>query len=369
MARLSNNWRSERATKRSYNQYDTKEPRDNSWSQWEAGDIAYLREAREFNAADHDELISTKYLHIKAAGHPVVILARAPNYEHYLVTTISAYGSSAANNFLAPWNQKWHSRKEVDGFRAFEGSERPNNKFPLLRLADGRYCPKIRTSWVYVHNAYVVPATTLKFFDKTPHQLRLTSESLSDLLSHMEVKSRMYQTGIRSPKLNCNTCLNPGCGDKILPKRAKSSRVNGKPPTPPSSCPSSPDSGNSYARILKKPTVQTMSPPPSPPTSGSWPQTPESPETKPSSSPSPEPAPRPLSTPIATKGSPTPSSSTPAKPLWSSIAAGPATSAPVSPQTHQQQRQQQPKPQPTQGQQTKKQANKVPTRRANKTWA
>ncbi|KAI0594701.1 hypothetical protein F4775DRAFT_605987 [Biscogniauxia sp. FL1348] len=368
MATVSNTRHPRFSGKRSYSESDTKEFNSNSELQWEDGEIAFLRDVYEFNAADYESLIATRYLHINTTCHPVIILAHSEDYEHYLVTTISAYGSNQSNGYVPPWRQRWHQKKYVDGFRAFEGSERPNKKFPLLRLADGKYCPKIRTSWVYIHHTFVVPATTLKIFDKSPYRLRMAPESLTDLLEQMKSQSHMYQTESIDPRLQ------PSGASNIVPRLARSTMEKSRskpryhktpapsisaprePPTPPSSCPSSPDPETSYSQILRGRTTTPTTPP----------LTPESPKTEDINDFKSEPAPRPLPTPNTTKASPAPSNAS--KPLWSVIAAAPTTAsstATAGPRKNQQQAQQQSE----RRQQSKSQRLKNSAHRKSKSWA
>ncbi|KAI1632874.1 hypothetical protein F4809DRAFT_625772 [Biscogniauxia mediterranea] len=383
MARFFNNWRPGSANKRSYSQYDTKDSNDNSKLQWETGEIAFLRDAYEFNATDHEALLATKYLHVNATCHPVIILAHSDDYGHYLITTISAYGSNRSNGFTPPWRQRWHQQKSVDGFRAFEGSERPNKEFPYLRLADGRSCPKVRASWVYIHHTFIVPASTLKIFDKSPHRLRMAPESLTDLLEHMKAKGRMYRIESMDPKLQPSSGCdrdNSGAGN-TAPKRARSiiqkswrmpvnqSPTLCRPPTPPSSCPSSPDSDPSYSQILRGHTSQLASPPPTP--AGPRPRatTPASPEMKGinDSRPRPEPVPKPFSASLTTEASTAPINKN--KPLWSTIAAATTTTpstATAAPGKNQQQAQPQLE---WRQRQNKNQTFKTPARRQIKSWA
>ncbi|KAI1498108.1 hypothetical protein F5X99DRAFT_412384 [Biscogniauxia marginata] len=282
MAPSSTPWLSGSPSKRHYSQYVQKPRRQ---LKWEVGDIAFLRDANEFNAEDHDNLIGTNYLHISATCHPVIILGRSADYGHYLVTTISAYSSGPGNNYLPPWEQACHSFKPVDGFRAFEGSARPSSSHrPYLRLADGMSCPKIRTSWVYIHHVSIVPARTLKIFDKAPRQLRMTPESLADLLDHMQAKSRKFRTEISDPRLRASShelsdADHTNSRSNNTPKQVQSvtrqpwrKPVNWTPasapkvsgmPTPPSSCPSSPDIVKSQPRKLAS-APKLPTPPPSP---------------------------------------------------------------------------------------------------------
>ncbi|KAI8946469.1 hypothetical protein F4801DRAFT_596452 [Xylaria longipes] len=155
---------------------------------WQLGDIAFLKWADSFSQSERTELLESRRVHAAATGHPVIILARSNDSRYYIVTTVSAYSSGEYNNYLPPWKQNAHERKHIDGFRAFEGSARPNNKFEPLRLADDKQWPKVETSWVYIHHPCLVPATTLINYTKSRSQLRMEPTSLQDLLGHMEAK-------------------------------------------------------------------------------------------------------------------------------------------------------------------------------------
>ncbi|KAI0449895.1 hypothetical protein F5B21DRAFT_519633 [Xylaria acuta] len=155
---------------------------------WQIGDIAFLKSADNFSDTERAELLESRRVHTNATGHPVIILARSNDSRYYIVTTVSAYASGEYNNYLPPWEQRAHQRKDIDGFRAFEGSARPNNKFEPLRLADNKRWPKVETSWVYIHHPCLVPVTTLLRYTKSRSQLRMEPKSLQDLLGHMEAK-------------------------------------------------------------------------------------------------------------------------------------------------------------------------------------
>ncbi|KAJ8119897.1 hypothetical protein ONZ43_g3255 [Nemania bipapillata] len=139
---------------------------------WNLGDIAFLKPEIMFSEAENRELLQTGRVHSNATCHPVIILDRSDDGQHYIVTTVSAYSSSEANNFLPPWAQRAHSQKDVNSFRAFEGSAKPNNNFQHLRLADNQKWPKVETSWVYIRRLYLVPLSTLVNYNKSPSQLR-----------------------------------------------------------------------------------------------------------------------------------------------------------------------------------------------------
>ncbi|KAH8163566.1 hypothetical protein CIB48_g4698 [Xylaria polymorpha] len=159
---------------------------------WQTGDVAFLKQAEAFNETERRELLDSRRVPTNATGHPVIILAKSDDSRYYIVTTVSAYKSGEDNNFLPPWKQEFHKRKDIGGFRAFEGSERPNKNFEFLRLADGKKWPKEKTSWVYIHNPSLVPVTTLLRYTKPRTDLRMEPASLQDLLGHMEAKSRKF---------------------------------------------------------------------------------------------------------------------------------------------------------------------------------
>ncbi|GAW14267.1 hypothetical protein ANO14919_036670 [Xylariales sp. No.14919] len=160
---------------------------------WRLGDIAFFKPAERFSQIERAELLESGRIHESATGHPVIILDRSSDSQYYIVTTVSAYGAGEHNDYLPPWKQPFHTRKDINGFRAFEGSARPNNERQYLRLVDGNVWPKIKTSWVYIHNALLVLASTLINYDKPRCQLRMASESLQDLLNHIKARSRCFR--------------------------------------------------------------------------------------------------------------------------------------------------------------------------------
>ncbi|KAI8635608.1 hypothetical protein F5Y19DRAFT_469488 [Xylariaceae sp. FL1651] len=172
---------------------------------WQLGDVAFLKDASEFDEAEYAELIGRGRLQSGATGHPVIILDRSDDSRYVIITTVSAYSSSRFNDYLPPWEQAVHARKDPNGFRAFEGSARPNTNFQHLKLGDNKLWPKVKTSWVYIHYCYVVPATTLKCFDKSQDQLRVNPESLRDLVGHMKAKSRRFQD--QQMQLKAKSCF------------------------------------------------------------------------------------------------------------------------------------------------------------------
>ncbi|KAL7622094.1 hypothetical protein AAE478_007596 [Parahypoxylon ruwenzoriense] len=157
---------------------------------WNAGDIAFLKSVNEFNNAEYDALIKTRYLCGKATQHPVIILEHSEDYQFFLITTVSAYGSGMHNDYLPPWQQSNHTRKCRNDFRAFYGSELPNIRQKHLMLEVGGCFPKPKTSWVYIRNAFVVPLSTLQNFERARTQLRMTQESLQDLLNDMKAQRK-----------------------------------------------------------------------------------------------------------------------------------------------------------------------------------
>ncbi|KAI0429326.1 hypothetical protein F5Y09DRAFT_356987 [Xylaria sp. FL1042] len=161
--------------------------------EWQPGDIAFLKQAERFSDTEREALLESRRVQKNATGHPVIILGRSDDSQGYIVTTVSAYTSGDHNNYLPPWKQEKHKGKDISGFRAFEGSVKPNNNFQHLYLEDGKTWPKPRTSWVYIHYRSTVPASALINYDKTKSQLRMTPESLQDLLDHMQAKSKDFR--------------------------------------------------------------------------------------------------------------------------------------------------------------------------------
>jgi hypothetical protein len=143
----------------------------------EIGDIVFLKENAQ----------SLQQGSEGAAGHPVIILDRTDDYQHFIVTTVSAYSSGPHNNYLPPWQKLNHRNKQPNGFRAFEGSERPNRKCQHLRLADNMKWPKPETSWVYINSPLLVPGTDLDRYDRVGLlvQLHMDPNSLKNLLRDM----------------------------------------------------------------------------------------------------------------------------------------------------------------------------------------
>ncbi|KAI0400292.1 hypothetical protein F4802DRAFT_620233 [Xylaria palmicola] len=155
---------------------------------WQLGDIAFLKRSDDFSPLERAELLESRRVHAGATGHPVIILDRSNDSRYYIVTTVSAYSSGADNGYLAPWKREAHRHKDINGFRAFEGSAKPNDNFQHLRLANNMSWPKKETSWVYALVAYLVPASTLIHYDKSRARLRMEPSSLQDLLGHMEAE-------------------------------------------------------------------------------------------------------------------------------------------------------------------------------------
>ncbi|KAI1366927.1 hypothetical protein F5Y08DRAFT_350522 [Xylaria arbuscula] len=151
--------------------------------QWQPGDIAFLKKSDQFNKTERD---AVPKLPDKATGHPVIVLDRSPDGERHTIITVSAYNSGEENNYLPPWKQVVHERKDKRCFRAFEGSERPDNYRPYLELIDGQQWPKPKMSWVYVRHWSTVPKSTLIWYDKPASQLRMDRESRLDLVAHIQ---------------------------------------------------------------------------------------------------------------------------------------------------------------------------------------
>ncbi|KAI0189639.1 hypothetical protein F4808DRAFT_465885 [Astrocystis sublimbata] len=161
---------------------------------WKPGDVAFLKRAETFDDAEQKELLDSRRLFPGATGHPVIVLDCSNNSWYYIVTTVSAYSSSEENNYLPPWQQLAHIHKDINGFRAFSGSRRPNENYEFLRLADKKQWPKPETSWIYIHHPYLVPASTLIRYTKARgQQLRMEPNSLKDLLRHTERQCRKFR--------------------------------------------------------------------------------------------------------------------------------------------------------------------------------
>ncbi|KAI0518096.1 hypothetical protein F5B22DRAFT_645347 [Xylaria bambusicola] len=170
---------------------DQSQRRQNDTRVWQIGDIAFLKPYEQFNETEH---LDSGRVHSKATNHPVIILDRSSDMRRFTVTTVSAYSSGEDNDYLPPWEQACHRMKDINSFRAFYGSQKPNGNSRHLHLADGKMWPKPKTSWVYIHHWSVVPASVLIQYDKPRCQLRMAPESLQDLLADMNTKSHDYQS-------------------------------------------------------------------------------------------------------------------------------------------------------------------------------
>ncbi|RYO98799.1 hypothetical protein DL764_006987 [Monosporascus ibericus] len=157
--------------------------------EWKEGEIAYLKPASEFKAQDYESCIQSKEVDERATGHPVIILKRhSPAATHVIVTPVTAFSSGPENDFLPPWKQRYHASKAHDDFRAFLGCARPTDKRAHL-LLEAASMPKPKTSWVYVQSVYLVPVSTLQFFNKVNIVLRMKQDSFADLRSHMYARN------------------------------------------------------------------------------------------------------------------------------------------------------------------------------------
>ncbi|KAI1827605.1 hypothetical protein F4861DRAFT_327525 [Xylaria intraflava] len=152
------------------------------------GHIAFLKK-REHLLEEDKVVLRQRNIPDGATAHPVIILDVSPDRQNYLVTTVSSYAAADHNRLLPPWQQSSHSNMDPNGFRAFNGTIRPNSNFKHLWLASGTW-KKGSTNWVHVSNCYIVPATTLISFDKSSDPMRMTTESLDDLLGHMATMPR-----------------------------------------------------------------------------------------------------------------------------------------------------------------------------------
>ncbi|KAI1078116.1 hypothetical protein F5B20DRAFT_582644 [Whalleya microplaca] len=217
---------------------------------WQDGDIAFLKTQEEINRVDTSGLKGYKPFQKGAAGHPVIILEHSKDAKYFLVTTVSAYGSGDHNGNLPPWKQIYHQRKQSGDFRAFVGSEKPHGRQKHLQLEDNKLCPKAKTSWVYVCNYFVVPWSMLKRFDKTPAQLRMTSESLRELLDHMRRRNRNF--GDRwSTEQNSKPVA-------VTPPRSPSI-THARPCTPTPTAPKTVQPASNSATTMKTGTVRSWS--------------------------------------------------------------------------------------------------------------
>ncbi|KAK0641715.1 hypothetical protein B0T16DRAFT_516132 [Cercophora newfieldiana] len=176
--------------------------------EWQAGDIAFLKHSDAFTEGEVRVLLEPKkgdregYLPQKATGHPVIILERlSAQSTHVLITPVSAYSSSADNNYCPPWQQWAHRHKYPDYFRSFEGCERYDPVVPHLRLLPGQRMPKPKTSWVYAQSIFCVPLSVIGHFTKSPVLpcLRMCPDSLNDLISFMktELRSSRYRDSLK----------------------------------------------------------------------------------------------------------------------------------------------------------------------------
>ncbi|KAI0147413.1 hypothetical protein GGR57DRAFT_515979 [Xylariaceae sp. FL1272] len=157
---------------------------------WQLGQVAYLRDVSQFGPKDYRELIKSGHLPKSATNHPVIVLDKSSDGKKYLVTTVSAYSSSAVNDYLPPWQQSHHVDMARSGFRAFRGSVKPDNEHKFLQLMAGQSWPKPETSWVYIHRVYLVPTSVLGFFTKARGvQLRMEKGSFDELVQDLKVRN------------------------------------------------------------------------------------------------------------------------------------------------------------------------------------
>ncbi|KAI6507878.1 hypothetical protein MCOR14_001957 [Pyricularia oryzae] len=179
---------------------------------WTEGDIAFLI---PYSARQSEYGALPVRVPVKATCHPVIILKACSTGSHYVVTTISAYGVSPDGG-PAPWAQHAHRYKTAHDFRVFTGTEpyvdasgRHESRAPLT-LEPGMRMPKPKTSWVYARTAFLVPASVLGVFNKSPTQLRMTKASLNDLRAHM-AQCSSGKSGYRGSvdvngRVNCACC-------------------------------------------------------------------------------------------------------------------------------------------------------------------
>lgn len=167
----------------------TMPPKPSSQRRWQDGDIAFLKTCAAFSPRDYSDLVASGYIHEKATCHPVIILKSNPASDTAIITPVTAFSSGPENNFQPPWHQICHRRKCPDDFRAFLGTERPNNIHAALRLADpDMKMPKPRASWVYIGHFWTVPFSVLGRFNKTPSLLQVAGDSLAQLRQDIKKK-------------------------------------------------------------------------------------------------------------------------------------------------------------------------------------
>jgi hypothetical protein len=159
---------------------------------WKEGDIAFLKSKTEFTECETRELIfaTDRYGKIQsgvmsagATGHPCIILKVLPN-SRVVITTISAYGSTDANNNSAPWLAKRTYAPKQHLFRSFEGSVCSSPHQQPLRLMPGQSMPKPKASWLLIDRVVNVPLSVIGTFTKPGWGVLL--QMAPDSLAHLQ---------------------------------------------------------------------------------------------------------------------------------------------------------------------------------------
>ncbi|KAK7750761.1 hypothetical protein SLS62_007313 [Diatrype stigma] len=221
---------------------------------WREGEIAFLKSHEEFSNKDYEDLIISGQVHKGATNHPVIILKRhSPSATHVLVTSVSAYGSGPDNDFLPPWKQPRHRHKAADDFRAFLGSASPTRERPHFLLEAGSM-PKPQASWVYVQRVYLVPVSTLKFFNKANRILCMEQDSLADLRQHILKRNRRVSHLLADPRLRLQSGhpTDSGCCSVVSPRQQTWGFVsrNSNPRLAPSTTTSETESSSSSTQTV-----------------------------------------------------------------------------------------------------------------------
>lgn len=202
---------------------------------WQEGEIAYLKSSEFYSSDDWRKLEINPERPFRASNHPVIILKKGKpttDGQFYLVTTVSAYSSDAENNYLPPWCQRHHRYKNRTDFRSLSGCELVNDKRKPLYLEPGQSMPKPQASWVYIQSVHIVPAGVLGFFTKSPVQLRVTPESLQDLVGHMKERCAVWTESVQDKRICASD--NPSEGvQQVLPPQIEviAAPTKATPPT------------------------------------------------------------------------------------------------------------------------------------------
>ncbi|KAH8903408.1 hypothetical protein BR93DRAFT_864049, partial [Coniochaeta sp. PMI_546] len=162
-------------------------------STWQEGDIAFLKDWKQYISHDYDELIGSGYIHPGATNHPCIILKKLPE-GRVVITTVSAYGSGVHNHHAAPWLEKRCYARDERLFRSFEGSQCGGNGLKPLQLIPGQTMPKPKTSWLNIRNVYNVPLAVIGRFTKPRNWvlLKMAPSSLANLRLDIALRSPNY---------------------------------------------------------------------------------------------------------------------------------------------------------------------------------